>query len=302
MSWRVLLALLPLGVATLLVLLIANDQLANPLLYAQADLAVLLLSAGTLCSSLLLAVLVARRRGARQRDAISGAAFAHAAADRQRFLRLLDHELRNPLTAIQVGIANVAQLADEGERQAEIETTMAELRRLSRLTANLRKLAAIETQQLDLTPIDISLLLEEVIGLAREQPEAAERTLALVLPRVPWPVPPVRGDQDLLFLAIYNIVENALKFTGPGDTIELRAAEDGTAVVIEVADTGMGIPEADLALVWEELYRGENGAAAPGSGLGLALVRAILTRHGGDVQLRSRQGQGSLVLLRLPIS
>jgi two-component system OmpR family sensor kinase len=114
-------------------------------------------------------------------------------------------------------------------------------------------------------------------------------------------VPDVLGDWDLLFLASYNLLDNALKFTRPGDTVEVRAFEDGAFVAIEVADTGPGIPEDDVSRVWEELYRGQGARGIPGSGLGLALVRAIVERHGGQVKLRSRLGQGTVVTMRLPV-
>jgi two-component system OmpR family sensor kinase len=83
--------------------------------------------------------------------------------------------------------------------------------------------------------------------------------------------------------------------------VEVRAFEDGTFVAIEVADTGPGIPEDEEAQVWEELYRGQGARGVPGSGLGLALVRAIVERHGGGVSLRSRAGQGTVVTMRLPV-
>jgi two-component system OmpR family sensor kinase len=72
-------------------------------------------------------------------------------------------------------------------------------------------------------------------------------------------------------------------------------------VVLEIADTGPGIPEAEVPHVWEELYRAEGARGTPGSGLGLALVRAIVERHRGQVGLRSRVGQGTVVSMRLPI-
>ena len=143
-------------------------------------------------------------------------------------------------------------------------------------------------------------LLQEVVEGIQDRPEAPQRELALTVPRAPWPLPDVQGDPDLLFLALHNLLTNALKFTQPGDRIEVRALEDGAAVVVEVADTGPGIPEAEAPLVWEELYRGQGARGVPGSGLGLALVRAIAERHGGQVALRSREGQGTVFTLRLP--
>jgi two-component system OmpR family sensor kinase len=126
------------------------------------------------------------------------------------------------------------------------------------------------------------------------------RHLTLTLPQAPWPVPEVPGDWDLLFLAIYNLLDNALKFTRPGDTVEVRAFDDRAFVVVQVADTGPGIPKEELPRVWEELYRGQGARGVPGSGLGLALTRTILERHGGQVTLRSCLGQGTVVSVRLP--
>ena len=71
-------------------------------------------------------------------------------------------------------------------------------------------------------------------------------------------------------------------------------------MVIEVADTGPGIPEDEVESVWDELYRGKGARGVPGSGLGLALARAIIERHGGQIRLRSRAGQGTVVTVRLP--
>lgn len=80
---------------------------------------------------------------------------------------------------------------------------------------------------------------------------------------------------------MYNLLDNALKFSQPGDTIEVRGREDNRYVYLEVADTGPGIREEELPHVWEELYRGNSGRSVPGSGLGLAIVRAIAERHAG---------------------
>jgi two-component system OmpR family sensor kinase len=172
--------------------------------------------------------------------------------------------------------------------------------RMSRLSSDLRKLADIEVRQLESLPVDIPALLQEAFRLAQEHPGASDRTLNLSLPRAPWPLPSIQGDADLLLMAVHNLLENALKFSRPGDTLELRAFEDGQEIVIEVADTGPGIPDEEQPHVWEELYRGKGGRGVSGSGLGLALVRAIVDRHQGSVGLRSRIDQGTVFTLRLP--
>jgi len=120
-------------------------------------------------------------------------------------------------------------------------------------------------------------------------------------PRAPWPLPLGEGDRDLLFIAVQNLVANAIKFSAPGDTVEVRASEDGNALLLEVADTGAGIPADEIGQVWQELARGRAARSLPGTGIGLALVRVIVVRHGGQVAIRSRVGQGTVVSIRLPV-
>ena len=114
--------------------------------------------------------------------------------------------------------------------------------------------------------------------------------------------PCIVGDRDLLVLAMYNLVENALKFTSAQESVEVRAMEDGKAVVMEVADSGAGIPPEDLPKIFEELYRGSNARGTEGSGLGLALVSRIVALHGGQIEVRSRQTEprGTVFTIRLP--
>lgn len=224
---------------------------------------------------------------------------AQANDERRRFLSRLDHELKNPLTAVRAGLANLTEAPDEAARRQALSSVEAQTLRLSRLAADLRKLAELETRPLERVPVDIAGMLQEVFDLAQDQPGGPGRNLHLNIPQAPWPLPAVLGDRDLLFLAMHNLLDNAIKFTQPGSTIEMRAFEDRSSVVLEVADTGPGIPDDELSEVWEELYRGKQARGIPGSGLGLSLVRAIVARHDGQVSLRSRVGQGTVVTLRL---
>lgn len=223
-----------------------------------------------------------------------------AGADRRRFMRRLDHELKNPLTAIRAGIGNLASASDDTDRQPALDSLSRQTARLSHLATDLRKIAELETRPLARTPIDMRQLLSEVEELVRENPETEHRQLNLILPQAPWPLPDVSGDWDLLLLALYNLAENALKYTCAGDTIEIRARQEDMYVVVEVADTGIGIPAEAQAHVWQELYRGENSGNVTGNGLGLALVKAVVERHGGAVALDSRVEQGTNVTVRLP--
>ena len=295
--WRVALAASPALLGVGAALLLGSGLVRNPIVYLRGDLGTLSLLGGLGLAAVMLGGLLVQQRHDRARAAARAEAASEAARDRRRFLQRLDHELKNPITAIRAGLANLAAEAP-GEALASVD---AQARRLSRLTADLRKLAELEARPLEYTPVDVGELLQQVVELARDRPEAADRRLSLTLPQAPWPLPTLLADRDLLLLVAHNLLDNALKFTRPGDTIEVRAAEDGAQVVIELADTGPGIAEADLAHIGEELYRGQGARGVPGSGLGLALVRAIVERHEGQVGLRSRAGQGTVVTVRLPI-
>ena len=300
-KWLIVPALLPLALGLAVAVLIASGQVENKILYLRADMGTVALLGGLLLSGpatvFLLRELQVQRR--RQRD--TARVHAQAAEERRRFLRRLDHELKNPLTAIRAGLANLSWVSTTEERQKALDSVQTQTVRLGRLAADLRKLAELETRPLELSPVKVADVLQEVLDVAQERPEASGRRLTLTVPQAPWPLPAVNGDRDLLFLAVHNLVDNALKFTGAGDTVEIRAFEDGASVVVEVADTGPGIPEAEIYHVWEELYRGQSARGIPGSGLGLALVHAIAERHGGQVGLRSRQGQGTVFTLQLPV-
>jgi two-component system OmpR family sensor kinase len=290
-------ALIPALAGVAVSLTLALSLLPNPILYLRADLGTLSVLLGIAVSTLLmLGVGAWLWNEYRRRESLTQTT-AQAAADRRRFLQRLDHELKNPLTAIRAGLANVSH-NDSSETLSSIN---AQVHRISRLTADLRKLAELETRPLERSEVNMSSLLSQVFELAQERPEAETRRLTLTLPQAPWPLPTISGDHDLILLVVHNLLDNALKFTRPDDTIEIRAVEDGAAVVVEVADTGPGIPEEDMPHIWEELYRGQSARGVPGSGLGLALAQAIVQRHGGRLTVRSRAGQGTVFSVRLPI-
>jgi two-component system OmpR family sensor kinase len=223
---------------------------------------------------------------------------------RRQFIRRLDHEIKNPLTGLQAALVNMTEASAEADRRRASENARHALERLRRLLADLRKLAELEERPLERLPVDIPALLEEVAEAIQSLPAAQERKVNLMIARVPWPFPPVTGDRDLLSLVFYNLLENALKFTTANDSVEVRALEDGRSIVIEVADSGAGIPPGELPKIFEELYRGVNARGTEGSGLGLALTRRIVVLHGGTLEVRSRQDdpRGTVFTVRLPVA
>ena len=287
--------ILSVGIGSLAALVFTLTKAPNPLFYVQADLGAVVFGLGLVVAILVAAMVMVLGKI----EGIQKELSLQSYEDRRRFLQRLDHELKNPLTAILAGLANLSSSESHEDRASSLKSVQSQVDRLRRLVGELRKLAELETRPLDADPINLDELLEDAFTLAKDNPKAAERTLNFSTPRAPWPLPKIKGDRDLLILAIHNLLDNAIKFTRPGDTIEVRAFEDGSGVVLEVADTGPGIPESEQEHVWEELYRGESARGVPGSGLGLALTRAIIKRHGGSITMRSRRGEGTVFTVRL---
>jgi two-component system OmpR family sensor kinase len=230
-----------------------------------------------------------RRVGEESKDAATRA----AAAEHRRFLDRLDHELKNPITAIRAAVA-VSDTVTPHLAAIDAQTT-----RMARLVGDLRKLGELQTAPLERVAVDPGGIVSDV---AVTVGESQGRDIRVTLPSAPWPLPAVIGDPDLLFTAVHNVVVNAVKYSDKTDTVEIRGIERTGRVVIEVADTGRGIPAADLPLVLDELARGANARDLPGSGLGLALVRTIVDRHGGTVTVDSHEGTGTRVTIEIPVA
>ncbi|MBX3013559.1 MAG: HAMP domain-containing histidine kinase [Caldilineaceae bacterium] len=217
-------------------------------------------------------------------------------AEHSRFLRRLDHELKNPLTALRTGLRTLVLTNLHEQQQQIVDAMETETLRLSRLVTDLRKLAELETEPLNLQPVNLATFAMTIIQMERERFEAGQRTLQSYLygGQPAWLI-----DEDLLALAIHNLLDNAFKYSQPGDRIELRVNVQ-QELIIQVVDTGMGIEQSALAHVGEELYRAPQLEKIPGSGIGVALVRAIVERHQGAVTIESELGKGTIVTLHLP--
>ena len=250
---------------------------------------------------------ILRRRAALARERTEALAAATLAAEeeaqaaRRRFLRRLDHELKNPVTALK---ALAAQGAEGPDGDRAWATAGIQAQRMARLVGDLRGLAELEVSPLDLEPVGVDTVVTEALDDLAEsgfEAQLQQRDLRVHLPVAPWPLPEVDGDPDLLRLVFHNVIGNALKYTAPGDRVEITGAEDASWIILEIADTGRGIPDEERELVFEELARARNVTDLPGSGVGLALVRVIVQRHGGEVSLRSREGRGTSVRISLPV-
>jgi len=224
---------------------------------------------------------------------------SEATMEKLRFLQRLDHELKNPLTAMQIALANLEEATDP-DRRREIRSSMrGQLLRMSYLIGDLRKLAVLGKGELEHILVDVGDLLLETSQAFQDSQDVSQRQYITDFDQ--GTLPTIIGDRDMLQLAIYNLLDNAQKFTEAGDTIRLQATSEGDQLIIQVIDTGRGIPEDDLPHIWEDLYRSADVQGVPGSGVGLAMVKGIVEQHDGAIAASSIFRQGTTITLKIPM-
>ncbi|NEE00617.1 HAMP domain-containing sensor histidine kinase [Phytoactinopolyspora halotolerans] len=223
---------------------------------------------------------------------------ARAEAARRRMTSDVAHELRTPLTALQ------AQLEELRDGYAEpdagcLSRLHDQALRLGRVVDDLATLAAAESAALSLerTVVDLGVLAADALAAHRSQLRSAGLD---VRPDITGPVP-VYGDPDRLHQAIGNLLANAARYCRPGDRVSVYAGVEAGDAVIRVADTGPGIPAEDQPHVFDRWWTARHGTAAPGSGIGLAVVREVVTAHGGTVHVESASGEGSTFTIAVPL-
>jgi signal transduction histidine kinase len=209
------------------------------------------------------------------------------------------HDLRTPLTRLRsrLEIAR-GQLGDaNSEARAAVEQATEEADGLLATFNALLRIARIEAEQRreGFAAVDLVPLLTDVAELY--EPVAAERDQTLTLQV--REVAPIDGDRDLLFQAIANLVDNAIKYTPAGGRIALGLEPKGEGAEVYVADTGPGIPADQRERVFDRFHRLESSRSTPGSGLGLSLVRAVARLHGATIRLTDN-APGLRVALLLP--
>jgi signal transduction histidine kinase len=235
-----------------------------------------------------------RKLRAEQHSRLVGEENARLLANQRRFLQDASHQLRTPIT-IALGHAELLATDLSGHQEAQdIQVILGELTRLRRIAERLLVIAAAEGPQfLHPEPIALDRFTMEV--LRRWRPTAERRWQLGTLDKVT-----IQADRERLGLAIDALLENAVRHTAEGDVIKLSVtASAGTDVRMTVTDGGSGIPAELLPHVFDR-FRVGDGRHPSGTGLGLALVRAVARAHGGEVLVRSWPGQGSDFELLLP--
>lgn len=221
---------------------------------------------------------------------------------KDEFIGAVSHELRTPLASI-TGYAELLEDAgaDGPDSSHFISVIMRNAQRLSRLIADLLFLSGIQsgTMMMDFRPADLAEAAADAVEEMR--PEADRKHIALVLSAT---AVPCVADPSRITQLMASLISNAVKFTPPGGSIHVSASTDGPTAVLTVTDTGVGIPAADLPLVFERFFRSRAAShqAIPGTGLGLAVTQAIADAHDATITVDSSEGHGSTFTVRIPTS
>ena len=224
---------------------------------------------------------------------------------RTEFVANVSHELKTPLTSIMGFVETLKEGAveDAAQRVRFLQIIDEHSKKLHALIDELLLLSKIESAQgvIQKEPVEVESLLKKVLELFEEGLKTQKIKAHLkITPKPFW----VEGDRLLLERAFSNLVSNAVKYNKPNGEILIEASCGPKSADISFADTGIGIPESDLGRIFERFYRVDRSRAreSGGTGLGLSIAKHIVERHDGTIEVKSRLGQGSSFLVRLPVA
>ncbi len=223
---------------------------------------------------------------------------------KDEFVATVSHELRTPLTSM-MGFLEMIREGEAGDLTPDQQRFLAIVyrssERLQRLVGDLLFVARLDANGLQLRFADVDVA--EIVSDAAESAAALARSRSLDLRTELAGVPAVTGDKERLSQLVGNLISNALKFTPEGGTVTARAFTDGNSAVIEVADTGIGIPESEQSRLFQRFFRSSTATeqAIPGTGLGLVISKAIAEAHGGSISVQSEVGAGTCFRVELPL-
>ena len=220
------------------------------------------------------------------------------------FVATVSHELRTPLTSM-MGFLEMIREGEAGELNDQQKRFLAIVyrssERLQRLVGDLLFVARLDANGLQLRFGEARL--DEIVRESVESSSALARSREVELVAEVDDVPPVSGDKDRLAQLVGNLVSNALKFTPAGGRVTVRAFRDGGNAVMEIQDTGIGIPEAEQGRLFQRFFRSSTATeqAIPGTGLGLVISKAIAEAHGGTIGVISASGEGTCFRVEIPL-
>jgi two-component system sensor histidine kinase SenX3 len=219
---------------------------------------------------------------------------------RRDFVANISHELKTPIGALALLAETLVGEDDQEVMNRMAERMASEAFRVSHTIDDLLELSRIEAgSSQDDEPLSVAGFVKEAVERVRS---GAERRGIAIEVAEPDANLTVSGERRQLVSAIVNLLDNAVKYSEPGSSVEVSARQDDRWVDVEVRDHGIGIPRRDLERIFERFYRVDRARSREtgGTGLGLAIVRHVVSNHRGEVRVESREGEGSCFTLRLP--
>jgi two-component system, OmpR family, sensor histidine kinase KdpD len=220
---------------------------------------------------------------------------------RSALLDSVTHELRTPLTAIRAAATSLLSqpALEESQRREMFAILDEESARLDRLIGQ-----AVEMAQLDTDGIEVRWKpqrLQEVIELALEDCRALLRGRPVTV-EVPPAMPAISLDRELIRRVLRHLLENAARYSPAGSPVQVGAALEADRVRVSITDQGQGIDDAEQAYIFDKFYRGSRHRLLHGSGMGLAIAKAILRAHSGGIEVVSHRDQGATFTFWLPLT
>lgn len=220
---------------------------------------------------------------------------------REALVSTMSHDLRNPISAIGGYAELVGQFGELNEQQQHFLTRIRQtVSKIYDVAAPLVELAWIEAgMPLAHVPIKLNALIYKAVRNLDNLAAKARITIAV---SVQSPIPPLLGDPDRIYLVVYHLLQNAILYSNPDQTIAIHAWSNDQSICCSVADQGIGISEDELPFVFDRLFRSrdERVRNLPGGGIGLTIARTIVQRHGGSIWAASKAGVGSTFTFVLP--
>ena len=235
--------------------------------------------------------------------AVENLSRTEAARESEQFRSVLldsiTHEFRTPLTAIKASVTSLLSNAQPDPAQRELLTVInEESDRLNRLVGEAAEMAQLEANkvELDLEPTPVRPVIEQALENSRNA--LAKRAIEV---RAPGDLPPIRMDESRIKEVLMHLIENAAKYSPAETPIHIAAEVRNRQLTVSVADRGPGIDDFEQALIFDKFYRGRNQRTRiQGTGMGLAIAKAIVEAHGGTIGVTSQLGHGSVFYFTLP--
>ena len=223
---------------------------------------------------------------------------------RRDLIANIAHDLATPLTAIQGFSEALADdvITEANARQETAQLIGREVQRLRRLVGDIQQMTSLEAGRapLELAPLDLRSLVDETLAVIEPECEQAGITIQNAIAP---DTPPVLADSDRVTQVLLNLLDNARRHTPAGGAITVSARQKDKLLEVEIKDSGLGIDPADLPYIFERFYRADRSrtGSTGGSGLGLSIVKAIISAHGGAIRAESAPGAGTCIFFTLPL-